>query len=93
MASEHAPKEKKTFFASFAQLGSPAGLILCLLIFRGVSTLDDVAFASWGWRIPFLLSFFLMAVGFVIRFGIEESPEFADAQKKEKPWTIRLRNY
>ena len=36
--------------------------------------------------------FLLMAVGFVIRFGIEESPEFADAQKKEKPWTIRLRN-
>lgn len=97
MASEHAPKEKKTFFASFAQLGSPAGLILCLLVFRGVSTLDDAAFASWGWRIPFLLSFFLMAVGFVIRFGIEESPEFADAQKKEKtvdyPVKELLKNY
>ncbi len=87
MASEHAPKHKKTFFASFAQLGSPAGLILCLLVFRAVSTLDEQEFASWGWRVPFLLSFLLMAVGFVIRFGIEESPEFTES--KEKAQTLK----
>lgn len=97
MASEHAPKHKKTFFASFAQLGSPAGLILCLLVFRAVSTLDEQEFASWGWRVPFLLSFLLMAVGFVIRFGIEESPEFAEskenAQTLKQPVKELLSNY
>lgn len=97
MASEHAPASKKTFFASFAQLGSPAGLILCLLVFRGVSTLDEQAFASWGWRIPFLLSFVLMAVGFVIRFGIEESPEFANVKQQketlEHPTKELFKNY
>lgn len=97
MASEHAPKEKKTFFASFAQLGSPAGLILCLLVFRGVSTLDEHAFANWGWRVPFLFSFILMAIGFVIRFGIEESPEFVktkeNAQTLKQPVKELLSNY
>ena len=97
MASEHAPQARKTFFASFAQLGSPAGLILCLLVFRAVSTLDEQAFASWGWRVPFLLSFLLMAVGFVIRFGIEESPEFVHAKQQETtlqhPVKELLKNY
>lgn len=97
MASEHAPANKKTFFASFAQLGSPAGLILCLLVFRGISTLDEQAFLTWGWRIPFLLSFVLMAVGFYIRIGIKESPEFAKMQEQNEvskfPLKDLLRDY
>lgn len=97
MASEHAPKNKKTFFASFAQLGSPAGLILCLLVFRGISGLDEQAFAEWGWRIPFLLSFPLMAVGFYIRLGVAESPEFVKMQKENEtekfPVKELLKNY
>jgi MFS family permease len=97
MASEHAPENKKTFFASFAQLGSPAGLILCLLVFRGITTLDEQAFLTWGWRVPFLLSFVLMAVGFYIRLGIKESPEFAQMQEKNEvekfPVKELLRNY
>lgn len=84
MASEHAPKHRKTFFASFAQLGSPAGLILCLLVFKGVTSLDEAAFLSWGWRIPFLLSFVLMLVGLYIRLGVSESPEFSQMQEKKQ---------
>lgn len=76
MAGEHAPQGRSTFFASFAQLGSPAGLILSLLAFRLVSSLDKEAFLSWGWRLPFLVSALLLLVGLMIRLGVSESPEF-----------------
>jgi len=77
MAGEHSPdKSKRTFFASFAQLGSPAGLILSMLMFKLVTGLDDAAFLSWGWRVPFLFSAVLLVVGFVIRLSVNESPDF-----------------
>jgi MFS family permease len=76
MASEHAPQEKRTFLASFAQLGSPAGLILSLLAFRMVASMDKEAFFTWGWRLPFLASAVLLIVGMLIRMGVRESPEF-----------------
>jgi MFS family permease len=76
MAGEHAPKEKRTFLASFAQLGSPAGLILALLAFRSVAHLDKEALFAWGWRLPFLASAVLLVVGLLIRSGVGESPEF-----------------
>lgn len=84
MASEHAPEGRKTFFASFAQLGSPAGLILCILAFRAVSGLDQEAFYAWGWRVPFLISALLMLVGFIIRVGVEESPEFEQVKQQQQ---------
>ena len=84
MASEHAPAGRKTFYASFAQLGSPAGLLLALIAFRLVTSLDAEAFADWGWRLPFLASGVLTIIGLAIRFGVEESPEFkAIAEKGE----------
>jgi MFS family permease len=83
MAGEHAPKERRTFFASFAQLGSPAGLILSLFAFRIVAGMDKDAFLSWGWRLPFLASAVLLIVGMVIRAGVSESPEF-EAMKKQR---------
>ncbi|QVN22678.1 MFS transporter [Burkholderia pyrrocinia] len=76
MASEHAPAGRKTFFASFPQMGSPAGLILSLLSFRFVTSLDHESFVSWGWRLPFLASFVLLLIGMAIRLGVKESPEF-----------------
>ncbi len=88
MAGEHAPEGRRTFFASFAQLGSPAGLILSLLAFRTVTSLDKAAFLSWGWRLPFLVSAVLLVVGIVIRLGVNESPEFA--QLKDQRRTAKL---
>ncbi|MCW3698562.1 MFS transporter [Burkholderia cenocepacia] len=76
MASEHAPAGRKTFFASFPQMGSPAGLILSLISFRLVTALDHESFVSWGWRLPFLASFVLLLIGMAIRLGVKESPEF-----------------
>ncbi|MBN3760650.1 MFS transporter [Burkholderia sp. Ac-20365] len=81
MASEHAPQGRKTFFASFPQMGSPAGLILSLISFRLVTSLDHESFVSWGWRLPFLASFVLLLIGIVIRLGVKESPEFERVRK------------
>lgn len=81
MASEHAPAGKKTFFASFAQLGSPAGLLLALIAFRLVTLLDQQQFIDWGWRLPFLASGVLMMVGFIVRLGVDESPEFKEVKE------------
>ncbi|QCU28732.1 MHS family MFS transporter [Burkholderia pseudomallei] len=77
MASEHASADRRTFVASFAQLGSPAGLILALLAFRLVAGIEHDAFLAWGWRLPFLASAALLVVGLAIRAGVDESPEFA----------------
>jgi MFS family permease len=76
MAGEHAPKGRRNFFASFAQLGSPAGLILSLLAFSAVTRLPEEDLMSWGWRLPFLASSLLLLVGLAIRLGVNESPEF-----------------
>lgn len=85
MAGEHAPKGRRNFFASFAQLGSPAGLILSLLAFGAVTRLPEEALMSWGWRVPFLASALLLLVGLAIRLGVNESPEFmASREQAEK---------
>ncbi|MGP5569868.1 MFS transporter [Pseudomonas helleri] len=84
MASEHAPKGRKVFFASFAQWGSPAGLLLALIAFRCISEMEQDALMSWGWRIPFLMSGLLMIVGLAIRFGVPESPEFAEVKENDQ---------
>ena len=78
MAGEHAPKGRRNFFASFAQLGSPAGLILSLLAFSAVTRLPEEDLLSWGWRLPFLASALLLIVGLAIRLGVNESPEFLE---------------
>lgn len=96
MASEHAPRGRKVFFASFAQWGSPAGLLLALIAFRLISALEPQELLSWGWRLPFLMSAILMIAGLVIRFGVPESPEFAavkvNRQTAENPVLEVLRN-
>ncbi|MCX7309378.1 MAG: MFS transporter [Afipia sp.] len=84
MAGEHAPKGKRTWYASFAQLGSPAAVLLSMGTFAIVTRMSGDGFATWGWRIPFLLSFVLLIIGFMIRRGVNESPEFTEASKQKK---------
>ncbi|MFM0721790.1 MFS transporter [Paraburkholderia strydomiana] len=84
MSSEHAPEGRKMFFASLPQMGSPAGLLLSLLAFRLVTSLDQSSFLSWGWRLPFLAGFAPLIVGMAIRFGVNESPEFVRMKAKKK---------
>lgn len=83
MAGEHSPsRDRRTFFASFAQLGSPAGLILSMVMFMIVNSLPEEAFLSWGWRVPFLFSAVMLVIGFAIRVGVKESPDFVAEQRR-----------
>lgn len=77
MAVEHAPPHRRGFFGSWPQMGAPLGLVLGTLVFSTVSgAMNEADFMAWGWRIPFLFSIVLVAIGLWIRFTIAESPEF-----------------
>ncbi|GAA4558891.1 MFS transporter [Pseudonocardia xishanensis] len=77
MASEHAPAGKRALFASFPQMGIPAGIIGSNLVFLLTTlVLGSERFLAWGWRIPFLFSSLLVIVALFIRMRLEESPEF-----------------
>ncbi|GAA1156120.1 MFS transporter [Streptomyces hebeiensis] len=80
LAVEHAPRGRRGLYAAFPQLGPPVGFAAATGVFWLLSSsLDDAAFTSWGWRVPFLLSFLLVAVGLVVRLKISETPVFARA--------------
>jgi MFS family permease len=65
------------FIASWPQFGVPAGLFLSNLAVLALSAVSVEHFAAWGWRVPFLFSIVLVAVGLYIRLGIMETPVFA----------------
>src|SRR6266702_2887605 len=77
LATEHSPVARRGFFGSWPQFGVPIGLLLSSLIFSLVSSsFSSAGFLSIGWRIPFLLSIVLVAVGLFIRLRITETPAF-----------------
>lgn len=82
IALEHAPKERRGFAASFANMGGPAGAILATVVMSLFTMLPDDQFVSWGWRIPFLLSAVLVLIGLVVRLKVQESPLFAKLEDK-----------
>ncbi|MCM2449572.1 MFS transporter [Agrobacterium vitis] len=82
MILEHAPTGRRGFFASFALQGVQAGQILAAAVFLPLAHyMEPAAFNSWGWRIPFLLSIFVVIVGFIIRRLVEETPTFVNASE------------
>jgi len=77
LAMEFAKTNKsRGLITSWPQFGVPAGLFLANLAVLGFSALSGEGFLTWGWRIPFLLSVVLIAVGLYIRLGILETPTF-----------------
>jgi MFS transporter, MHS family, shikimate and dehydroshikimate transport protein len=76
MSVEHSPEGRRGFYGSFPQMGIPAGVILSALVFFAVTSLPEQQFLAWGWRVPFLLSIVMVAVGLFIRLRILESPAF-----------------
>jgi len=76
MVLEHAPADKRGFYSSFVQIGFPIGLVLATLVFALVSKLPDADFAAYGWRIPFLISIVLLAIGSFVRARLPETPVF-----------------
>lgn len=82
IALEHAPKERRGFAASFANMGGPAGAVLATIVMSIFTMLPDEQFIAWGWRIPFLLSAVLVLIGLVVRLKVQESPLFAKLEEK-----------
>ncbi len=68
--------DHRGFVASWPQFGVPGGLFLANLAILAFSGFSGDAFLTWGWRIPFLLSIVLVAIGLWIRLGILETPTF-----------------
>ena len=78
MILEHSPSGRRGFYASFALQGVQAGQILAAAVFLPLAAyMPTEAFNTWGWRIPFLLSFFVIVAGHVIRRNVDETPLFS----------------
>ena len=75
--AEHAPPGKRGAFTAWIQTTATMGLLLSLLVILGTRTaVGEDAFAEWGWRIPFLVSVFLLGISIWIRMSMNESPAF-----------------
>jgi metabolite-proton symporter len=83
LATENAPEGKRNFYAMFPQLGAPLGLFLASsTFFILLHFVSPEVFLTWGWRVPFLASILLIAIGLWVRLSITETPEFQKAIDK-----------
>jgi metabolite-proton symporter len=87
MAIEHAPPGKRGYYGSWPQIGVPAGLLLANLVFSLFAGMDEEAFLSWGWRVPFLISIVLVFIGLMIRLRILETPTFTKLKESRREAT------
>ncbi|TDQ05550.1 MFS transporter [Labedaea rhizosphaerae] len=86
IVSEHGDAGKRGFWASWPQCGAPGGNLLATAVLAILAAVQsDAAFLSWGWRVSFLLSAVLVAIGLWVRLSITESPVFLAAQAKAEP--------
>jgi len=84
ISAEHSSPRWRTILASIPQYGSSFGLILSTLMFILVHRLPEAELHSWGWRIPFWGSGVLLIIAFIIRIGINESPEMLAQMAKQQ---------
>ena len=83
--AEHSPDEKRGYYTSFIQTTATLGLFVSIgVILLTRSTLSPSDFNDWGWRIPFLLSAFLVLISYYIRIRLEESPLFLEMKSLGK---------
>ncbi|MDY0809940.1 MFS transporter [Kitasatospora purpeofusca] len=77
LVAENAPAGRRGRYGAYLQLGPTTGFVLANGIFLVLQLwLDEAAFRSWGWRVPFLASLGLVAVGLFVRLRLEETPLF-----------------
>ncbi|SER54054.1 MFS transporter [Rhizobium sp. NFR03] len=85
LATENAPEGKKSWYGMFPQLGAPVGLFLSSGVFwLLLHVMSQEALLSWGWRVPFIASILLIAVGLWVRLSITETPAFQKAIDKHE---------
>ena len=91
LATENAPEGKRSWYGMFPQLGAPVGLFLSSGIFWVLlHFISQDALLSWGWRVPFISSIVLIAVGLWMRLSITETPEFQKAVESEERVKVPL---
>lgn len=96
MILEHAPFGRRGFFASFTLQGVQAGQILAAAVFLPLAHyMPTDQFNSWGWRVPFILSFIVIIIGWIIRREVDETPAFTQegAAKPRSPVTEAFKNH
>lgn len=85
LSVEHAPAGHRGLFGSFTQLGSPAGMLLATSVFYLTQKFTGAAaFLAFGWRIPFLLSIFLVALGVFVRLRLGDAEVFERVKQLDK---------
>jgi MFS family permease len=76
---EHVPDDRRGFYTSFIQITATLGLFISLIVILVTqNSMSKAAFADWGWRIPFLVSIFLVLVSLYVRLKMKESPIFEE---------------
>jgi MFS family permease len=97
IAVENAPKGRRAWYGMFPQLGPPIGFLIAtglfLLLLVGFG---EAAFVNWAWRVPFLMSALLVAVGLYVRVSLEETPAFKALEQDRRvgvPLGVILRDH
>jgi metabolite-proton symporter len=84
LSMEWGSKRRRGLMASWPQLGVPIGLLLSTAMVRVMTgAVSKEAFESWGWRVPFLLSFVLVLIGLYVRLRVMETPQFTEVKKAD----------
>jgi MFS family permease len=96
--AEHAPEHRRGYDTSWIQTTATLGFFLALVVILACRTgMDTKEFASWGWRLPFLVSLILLAFSVYIRLKLEESPVFkkikAEGTTSKAPLTEAFANW
>jgi MFS family permease len=91
--AEHSPDNKRGYWTSYIQTTATVGLFISLMVILGTRTyLGNTVFADWGWRIPFLVSIFLVLTSLYIRWTLQETPLFSKLKAMGKTSTSPTRD-
>ena len=88
--AESSPSNRRGLYTSWCASGVPAGIALSSITVALVARLPNADMLSWGWRLPFLLSVFAVAIGLYIRLKIEKLPAFLASITAAKPYRIPI---
>ncbi|MDH6706275.1 MFS family permease [Kitasatospora sp. MAA19] len=91
LIAENAPAGRRGRYGAFLQLGPTIGFVLANGVFLAVQLgLDERAFREWGWRVPFLASLGLVAVGLFVRLRLEETPLFRPDEPRDRAPVVEV---
>jgi len=90
MVVENSPARNRGLLGSMVQVGWPIGNLAAIGMFAALSQVPESDFLAWAWRIPFLISIFLVGVGLYIRLQLEETPVFRDIEAKRNVSKVPL---